>query len=202
MGLLLRAVDVAGPTRWRWLLTDAARACRWPITKSTSRARRPRWRGSPPRSGTCGPTPPPTGRSRTGPRSSPTRARGPGRRCSARRWARRSRPPHRPAQVSVQVVAPPPTDKVLLWPLELAHVAGKPLAARGDVTFVRHHRAQGLGRQARDPFPSPDRTPTGRAAPAGAGAGRAGRCGCSPCSPSRRRRPSSRCAANGTPCPG
>ena len=38
--------------------------------------------------------------------------------------------------VTVQVTATAPAERVLLWPLELSHVGGKPLAARGDVTFV------------------------------------------------------------------
>ena len=40
------------------------------------------------------------------------------------------------APVTVRVTVPPALDEVLLWPLELAHVGGKPLAAQGDVTFV------------------------------------------------------------------
>ena len=38
--------------------------------------------------------------------------------------------------VTLRVTANPPVDQVLLWPLELAHADGRPLAARGDVTFV------------------------------------------------------------------
>jgi hypothetical protein len=40
------------------------------------------------------------------------------------------------APVTVRVTVPEALDHVLLWPLELAHVAGKPLVARGDVAFV------------------------------------------------------------------
>ena len=40
-----------------------------------------------------------------------------------------------PGPVTVRVVATPPANPVLLWPLELAHAGGKPLAARGDVSF-------------------------------------------------------------------
>jgi hypothetical protein len=38
--------------------------------------------------------------------------------------------------VTIKMVAPPLADAVLLWPLELAHAAGRPLAVLGDVTFV------------------------------------------------------------------
>ena len=40
------------------------------------------------------------------------------------------------APVTVKVRVPSALERVLLWPLELAHVDGKPLAAQGDVTFV------------------------------------------------------------------
>jgi hypothetical protein len=40
------------------------------------------------------------------------------------------------APVTVRVQVPVALDSVLLWPLELAHVDGKPLAAQGDVTLV------------------------------------------------------------------
>ena len=40
------------------------------------------------------------------------------------------------APVTVRVKVPAALGPVLLWPLELAHVAGKPLAAYGDVTLV------------------------------------------------------------------
>src|SRR5580698_10355044 len=40
------------------------------------------------------------------------------------------------APASVRVVLPPEAAFLLSWPLELAHAAGQPLAARGDVTLV------------------------------------------------------------------
>jgi hypothetical protein len=40
------------------------------------------------------------------------------------------------APVTVRVAVPAALDFVLLWPLELAHAGGKPLAAQGDVTLV------------------------------------------------------------------
>lgn len=40
------------------------------------------------------------------------------------------------APVTVQVRVPTELERVLLWPLELAHADGKPLAAQDDVTFV------------------------------------------------------------------
>ncbi|HEX6519357.1 MAG TPA: CHAT domain-containing protein [Streptosporangiaceae bacterium] len=42
----------------------------------------------------------------------------------------------RAGPVTVRVEVPAELDRVLLWPLELAYVNSKPLAARGDVTFV------------------------------------------------------------------
>jgi CHAT domain len=42
----------------------------------------------------------------------------------------------RAAPVVVRVRVPPALSQVLLWPLELAQVDGRPLAARGDVTLV------------------------------------------------------------------
>jgi CHAT domain/AAA ATPase domain len=40
------------------------------------------------------------------------------------------------APATVLVSVPPPADQALLWPLELAYADGAPLAARGDVSFV------------------------------------------------------------------
>jgi tetratricopeptide (TPR) repeat protein len=40
------------------------------------------------------------------------------------------------APATVLVSVPPPADEALLWPLELAFADGAPLAARGDVSFV------------------------------------------------------------------
>jgi CHAT domain len=40
------------------------------------------------------------------------------------------------APVTVRVTVPDALAQVLLWPLELAHADGKPLAAQGDVTLV------------------------------------------------------------------
>ncbi|MGH3278069.1 MAG: CHAT domain-containing protein [Trebonia sp.] len=45
------------------------------------------------------------------------------------------------APATVLVSVPPPADQALLWPLELAFADGAPLAARGDVSFV-----YGIGR--------------------------------------------------------
>ena len=42
----------------------------------------------------------------------------------------------RSGPVTVRVEIPVELDRVLMWPLELAHVEGRPLAARGDVTLV------------------------------------------------------------------
>jgi hypothetical protein len=88
--------------------------------------------------------------------------------------------------VTVRVKVPAALDAVLLWPLELAHADGQPLAARGDVTLVydvapdvtratqdrgRHDlaRAGGVLSAASapcsppwDPTPAPCRTPSPR----------------------------------------
>ena len=40
------------------------------------------------------------------------------------------------APVTVRVTVPAELDHVLLWPLELAHAGGRPLAAQGDVTLI------------------------------------------------------------------
>jgi len=40
------------------------------------------------------------------------------------------------APVTIRVKVPAALDSVLLWPLELAHASGKPLAAQGDITLV------------------------------------------------------------------
>ena len=40
------------------------------------------------------------------------------------------------APVTVRVTGPGGARRGAAWPLELAHVGGKPLAAQGDVTFV------------------------------------------------------------------
>jgi hypothetical protein len=42
----------------------------------------------------------------------------------------------RSGPVTVRVAVPPELERVLTWPLELAHVDGRPLVVRGDVTLV------------------------------------------------------------------
>ena len=52
--------------------------------------------------------------------------------------------------MTVRVAVPERAGFVLGWPLELAHAGGRPLAARGDVTFVydlRPARPAGHGRR-------------------------------------------------------
>jgi hypothetical protein len=46
------------------------------------------------------------------------------------------------APVTVRVCVPAELDRVLGWPLELAYAGGAPLAARGDVTLVYDTPAQ------------------------------------------------------------
>jgi hypothetical protein len=60
--------------------------------------------------------------------------------------------------VTIKVVAPPLADAVLLWPLELAHAAGRPLAARGDVTFVYDITGHGVVPEAAATAPEPAAT--------------------------------------------
>jgi tetratricopeptide (TPR) repeat protein len=133
VGLVLRAVDVAAGLRWRWLLTDAAsdepladhrvdldpgsaelRMFRDPFTHT-------RWNAAPDR-----------------------QVADEARMVSeAGAWAGRvllgeqvAAAIARAAPVTVRVMVPEQLESVLTWPLELAHVDGRPLAARGDVTLV------------------------------------------------------------------
>ena len=149
MGLLLRAVDVAGPPRWRWLLDRRGHG--------RAAGRSP---SQPPgRVGRGGAVRRPFGYVRS--YAAPDRQVEDGTKivADAGAWAgsallgeavgKAIAAAASAGPVSVQVVALPPTDKVLLWPLELAHVAGKPLAARGDVTFVYDITGTGSGPAAR-----------------------------------------------------
>jgi CHAT domain len=145
MGLLLRAVDVAGPARWRWLLTDAdtgAPLADHQVNLQGASAEVARFAE-------------PFGYVRS--YAAPDRQVEDGTKivADAGAWAgsallgdavgKAIADAAAAGPVSVQVVAPPPADAVLLWPLELAHVAGKPLAARGDVTFVYDITGTGSG---------------------------------------------------------
>ncbi len=136
MGLFLRAIDVAGPLKWRWLLSDEETGApladhRVDLDLASVEVARfadlyayERWRAAPDRRLVDG------ARIVT----------------DAGAWAEREllgEPVCRAitaatttGHVTVRVTAAPPVHRVLLWPLELAHAGGRPLAARGDVTFV------------------------------------------------------------------
>jgi hypothetical protein len=134
MGLLLTAADVEGPWRWRWLLTDEETG--ETLAEHRVRLAEPaldelaafrdlygyaRWRSAPDRQVEDG------ARIVAG----------------AGAWAGRELLGESvgaviaaSAPVTVRVTAPAPVDEVMLWPLELAHANGRPLAARGDVSLV------------------------------------------------------------------
>jgi hypothetical protein len=133
MGLLLEAVDADGPWRWRWLLSDEETGD--PLADHLVRL---------------------------DPESMEVRRftdlydyvenyTAPGRRArdgarfvtAAGTWAGRDLLGEAigsaiaaESPVTVRVKVPASLDAVLLWPLELAHADGRPLAARGDVTLV------------------------------------------------------------------
>ena len=133
MGLLLQAVDVAGPLRWRWLLTDEDSGKPLAdhqvdldpgsdeVTAFGDLYEYARQHAAPDR-----------------------------READAARivtdmgeWAGRVLLGEQvgaaiagAAPVTVRVTAPDGALPVLAWPLELAHAGGGPLAARGDVTLV------------------------------------------------------------------
>jgi hypothetical protein len=133
MGLLLEAVDVTGPLTWRWLLRDADSGN--PLADQSVR---------------LDPGSDDVARFRDLYRhldeyAAPDRWTEDGTRFVglAGQWAGRELLGEavgaailNEAPVTVRVMVPPELDEVLLWPLELAHVDGKPLAAQGDVTFV------------------------------------------------------------------
>jgi hypothetical protein len=133
MGLLLDAVDVTGPLRWRWLLSDEETGN--PVADhgvdlnpSSDEVARFRDLGGYVRS-----------------YAAPDRLTEDGARFvrEAGEWAGRELLGESvgeaivaEAPVAVRVKVPAALDSVLLWPLELAHAGGKPLAAQGDVTLV------------------------------------------------------------------
>jgi tetratricopeptide (TPR) repeat protein len=133
MGLLLAAVDVAGPSRWRWLLSDEETGnllADHPVNLD------PAWDDVARFSDLYGYV-----RSY----AAPDRRTEDGARFvnEAGAWAGRELLGEpvaaailAEAPVAVQVRVPAALDFVLLWPLELAHAAGRPLAAQGDVTLV------------------------------------------------------------------
>jgi CHAT domain len=133
VGLVLRAENVASPWRWRWLLSDeetgeplASHQVNLDPAGEEVAAFRDlygyaRWRAAPDR--------------RLGDQMRIVRDAG--------AWAGRALIGEAvgaaiaaEAPVTLRVEAPPPADQALMWPIELAHVSGRPLAARGDVSLV------------------------------------------------------------------
>src|SRR5580692_2574866 len=129
MSLVLQAVDVRGPTQWRWLLTDEATGNLLADQQVALDPDAPEVRGF----------------------------------GDVYRYVRSYAAPDRRAEDEARLVAElgvwagrvllgervgaaivsaaPVTVRVTAgfavgWPLELAHVGGRPLAARGDVSFV------------------------------------------------------------------
>jgi hypothetical protein len=133
MGLLLEAVDVGEPLTWRWLLRDADSGkplADQPVRLSPESDDVARFRDL---YGYLDEYAAPDRWTEDG-----TRFVG-----LAGQWAGRELLGQavgaailNEAPVTVRVTVPAALDEVLLWPLELAHVGGKPLAAQGDVTFV------------------------------------------------------------------
>lgn len=136
MALLLRAVDVAGPLRWRWLLTDertGAPLADHQVDLRSAPAEVARFADL-------------SGYVRS--YAAPDRQVEDGIKIvsEAGAWAGAALlgeavgdaivAATAAGPVTVRVATEAAADPVLLWPLELAHVAGKPLATRGTVTFV------------------------------------------------------------------
>jgi hypothetical protein len=133
LGLVLKAVDVAGPWRWRWLLTDgdtgapladhdvALELAADQVARFADLYGQVRWRAAPDR-----------------------RALDEARLVAeAGAWAGKELLGDRigtaiaaAAPVTVLVRVPALAGAALGWPLELSHANGRPLAARGDVAFV------------------------------------------------------------------
>jgi hypothetical protein len=141
VGLLLQAVDVDGPWRWRWLLTEEEtgrpladhRVDLDPATEQVAAL-----------GDLC--------RYASSHAAPDRRAADEARIVSeAGAWAGRELLGEQvgtaivaAAPVTVRVAVPAAAEFVLCWPLELAHAGGRPLAARGDVTLVYDDEAVSL----------------------------------------------------------
>jgi hypothetical protein len=136
MGLLLRAVDVAGPLRWRWLLTDADTGTPLADHQVDLTGVRDEVARFNDLSGYLRSYAAPDRQVEDGARIVADAGAWSGSVLLGDAVGKAIVAATATGAVTVQVVAPPPADAVLLWPLELAHAAGRPLAARGDVTFV------------------------------------------------------------------
>ena len=133
MGLLLEAVEVAGPLRWRWLLTD----------EETGAALADHLVDLDPRSAEVTAFGDLYGYARE--YAAPDRRMADESRIVAwaGEWAGRELLGEAigaaiaaAAPETVRVAAAAPAESVLLWPLELAYADGRPLAARGDISLV------------------------------------------------------------------
>jgi len=134
MGLLLRAVEVAGPLRWRWLLTDADTGA--PLADHQVDLEPVDVARFNDLSGYLRSYAAPDRQVEDGARFVADAGAWGGSVLLGDAVGKAIVAATATGAVTIQVVAPPPADAVLLWPLELAHAAGRPLAARGDVTFV------------------------------------------------------------------
>src|SRR5580700_5695858 len=132
--LRLEARDVAGPLRWRWLLTDQATGTPLadhqvtlddPAAEPDVRAFDDlyaylRWNAEPDRR----------------PRSEAMIVNRLGEWAAGAVLGPVAGAIAAAAPVTVRVTVPEQAAFLLSWPLELAHAGGRPLAARGDVTFA------------------------------------------------------------------
>jgi tetratricopeptide (TPR) repeat protein len=133
MGLLLEAVEVTGPLTWRWLLRDEETGnplADHSVRLDSAGQELPRFRDL-------------YGYERA--YAAPDRWIEDGTRFTrlAGEWAGRELLGESvgtailaDAPVTVRVRVPAVLERVLLWPLELAHAGGRPLAAQDDVAFV------------------------------------------------------------------
>src|ERR1700733_5163921 len=134
MGLLLRAVDVAGPLRWRWLLTDADTGA--PLADHQVDLEPEEVARFADLSGYLRSYAAPDRQVEDGTRIVADTGAWAGAKLLGDAVGKAIVAAAAAGPVTVRGVATPPADAVLLWPMELAHAAGRPLAARGDVTLV------------------------------------------------------------------
>jgi hypothetical protein len=151
MGLLLEAVDADGPWRWRWLLSDEETGdplADHPVRLDPASSEVTRFTDL---------------YGYVDFYAAPGRVVRDGARfvAAAGRWAGRELLGESigtaiaaAAPVTVRVQVPAVLGSVLLWPLELAHADGKPLAGRGDVTLVYDVAPDAAARRNGEPGPA------------------------------------------------